>query len=97
MIQFGAWITTFDWSTLLNLHDVNEKVDYFNTIMWAMINKFFPLVKVVVTDNEKKWTTSKIKDLISQRQMAHVTPNFDLKNHLTRKLRQEIRYAKKKL
>ena len=95
MIQFGAWITTFDWSTLLNLHDVNEKVDYFNTIMWAMINKFFPLVKVVVTDNEKKWITPKIKDLISQRQKAHVTRNFDKRNHLTRKLRQEIKYAKR--
>ena len=95
MIQFGAWITTFDWSTLLNIHDVNEKVDYFNTIMWAMINKFFPLVKVVVTDNEKKWITPKIKDLISQSQKAHVTRNFDKRNHLTRKLRQEIKYAKR--
>ena len=63
--------------------------------MWAMINKFFPLVKVVVTDNEKKWITPKIKDLISQRQKAHVTRNFDKRNHLTSKLRQKIKYAKR--
>ena len=33
MIQFGAWITNFDWSILLNINDVNHKVNYFYTIM----------------------------------------------------------------
>ena len=95
MLQFGAWLTKFDWSTLLELKDVNQKVTYFYTIMWMMIDKFFPLIKITVTDNEKPWITPKIKELISQRQRAHAAKNYDKRNHLplsTQAKRQELAF-----
>merc|ERR1712240_587601 len=39
IIQFGNWITRFDWYELINLKDVNYKVAYFVTITWIMVEK----------------------------------------------------------
>ena len=61
IIQFGAWITTFDWSELVRLEDVNDKVAYFATITWIMVEKYFPLTPVIITNTDKEWVTPKIK------------------------------------
>ena len=94
LIQFGAWLTRFNWSLLCRIDDVNLKVAYFFTIMWAMIDIFFPLTKVVVTNNEKEWITPEIKLLISDRQNAHLSKNVDLCKHLSKKVAKEIKKAK---
>ena len=65
MIQFGIWLTNFDWSFLLNINDVNLKIAYFFEIMWIMIDKFFPPIKIVAAKNDKEWITPKIKSLIA--------------------------------
>ena len=62
--------------------------------MWMMIDKFFPLIKITVTDNEKPWITPKIKELISQRQRAHAAKNYDKRNHLAKKVKVEIKKAR---
>ena len=67
ILEFGSWITKFDWSVLFQIIDVNLKVLYFSTITWLMVEKFFPLQKIIISDSDKAWMTSKIKDLISQR------------------------------
>ena len=54
LIEFGSWLTKFEWHDLLKITDVNLKISYFFTIMWIMIDKFFPLIKVVVTKDDKK-------------------------------------------
>ena len=54
-------------------------------IMWIMIDKFFPLIKVVITNNDKEWITSEIKYLIAQRQKAHHKKNYEARNHLAKK------------
>ena len=66
IIEFGAWLVKFDWSVLLNISNVNQKIDYFMSIMWNMINKFFPPIKVAITNCDKKWITPNIKLLIGQ-------------------------------
>merc|ERR1712055_632539 len=53
--EFGAWLVNFDWNVLLRINNVNQKIDYFMNIMWGMINKLFPPIKVV--SNNKKWIT----------------------------------------
>ena len=63
IIQFGAWITTFDWSELVRLEDVNDKVAYFATITWIMVEKYFPLTPVIITNTDKEWVTPKIKKI----------------------------------
>ena len=63
-------------------------------ITWLMVEKFFPLQKIIISDSDKAWMTSKVKDLISQRQKAHFAKNFDLRKHLAKRIREEIKKAK---
>ena len=62
--------------------------------MWIMIDKFIPLFKVVVTKDDKKWITSEIKHLIAERQKAHLSQNYDLRDHLTKKIMKAIKRPK---
>ena len=59
-----------------------------------MIDKFFPLIKVAIAEDDKEWITPEIKQLISERQKAHKSNNIDLCKHLAKKIRQEIKKAK---
>ena len=43
MIAFGSWIVNFDWTILFEIDNVNDKVTYFVTVTWLMIEEFFPL------------------------------------------------------
>ena len=76
------------------IQDVDQKVTYFFTIMWAMIDKFFPLVELVITNNDKEWMTPEIKHLMNERQKAHLNKKFDLSKHLSNKVAKEIKKAK---
>ena len=53
MIEFGAWIARFNWILLYRISDVNEKVAYFSEITWLMVEKLFPLQKVVLSNNDR--------------------------------------------
>ena len=59
-----------------------------------MIDKFFPLRSVTTASDDKEWITPEIKNLISERQKAHKSKNFDLRNHLSKKVQQAIKKAK---
>ena len=96
MISFGSWLINFDWSFLLNIHDANIKVAYFFEIMWIMIDKFFPPIKVVIAKNDKEWITPKIKSLIAQRQKAHHSGKQIVRDELAKKIKVEIKKAKHK-
>jgi len=56
-----------------------------------MIEKYFLLVKVVTTNNDKPWITSKIKTLTSERQKANKSLNFYTKDQLAKKIKIEIK------
>ena len=45
IIEFAAWLINHDWSPLYEISDVDQKIAYFSTITWLMIDKFFPLKK----------------------------------------------------
>ena len=94
MIEFGSWIVNFDWSLLFEIENVNDKVDYFATITWLMIDKLFPLKKITISSTDKEWITPKIKTLIKQRQKAHFAKNPELVKYLASKVRLEIKKAK---
>ena len=94
MIEFGSWISRFDWSLLFEIKNVNDKVAYFSAVTWLMVDKYFPLKKVLISSTDKEWMTPKIKLLIQKRQKAHKLKNFDLHAHLARKVTFEIRKAK---
>ena len=96
IIQFGTWITTFDWNEMIMLSDVNDKVAYFATITWIMIEKYFPLTPVIITNTDKEWMTPNIKKLISQRQKAHRLKKIKLRNNLAKKIQIGIKKAIKR-
>ena len=94
IILFGAWITRVNWSWLNDIHDVNDKVKYFSSILWKMIDRYFPLVKVVISSTDKEWVTPKIKELINKRQKAHMEGLSELRDSLAKKIKLEIKEAK---
>ena len=94
LIEFGSWIVNFDWSILFGIENINDKIDYFSTVTWLMVEKLFPLQKIIFSGSDKEWMTPKIKDMIAQRQKAHKAGNANLTKYLARKIRLEIRNAK---
>merc|ERR1711895_61975 len=94
MLEFGFWITRFNWSDLMSISDVNLKIAYFFNLIWIMIDFFFPLIRIIITEDDKVWITHEIKQLIAERQKAFMSCNFDLSKHLAEKIRQEIKKAK---
>ena len=96
MLAFGYWITRFDWSELFLLEDVNDKVAYFTTITWIMVEKYFPLTPIIITNADKALVTPGIKKIISQRQKAHKTKSYELRDSLSKKIKGKIKKAKVK-
>ena len=94
ILAFGFWLTRFDWSELFILEDVNDKVAYFTTITWIMVEKYFPLTPITVTNTDKEWITPKIKRLILKRQNAHRRKNYKLRDALKREIKKLIRKTK---
>ncbi len=64
--------------------------------MWIMIDKYFPLIKVVTTKNDKPWITPKIKKLIAERQKAHKISCMYNRDFLAKIIKIEIKSAKRK-
>ena len=95
MIEFGSWITRFNWILLYRISDVNEKVKYFSMITWLMIERCFPLTRFVLSSSDKEWITTKIKKLIELRQQAHNARLFELRDLYAKRVRDEIRKAKR--
>ena len=91
ILEFGFWITSFKWTLLLKIEDVNQKICYFTNIMWVMIDKFFPLVAVMSTSNDKEWITPNIKRLMAERQKAHLAGKNDVRDYLPWNTKQEIK------
>ena len=96
IIAFGSWLVKFDWSILLSISNVNLKIAYFFEIMWIMIDKYFPPVKIVTTQNDNPWISSKIKSLIAKRQKAHKSQNFKARKQLAKLVLEEVKIAKEK-
>ena len=94
IMQFGAWITSFDWRLLSLIPDVDDRIIFFSTLTWRMINIFFPLKKVRIPSTDREWITPKIKELIAKRQKAHMVRNFELRDSLHKMVKLEVKLAK---
>ena len=94
IIDFGRWLTQFSWNVQFNIPDANDKVMYFSAITWKMIEKFFPMTKINISNTDKEWMTTHIKKLIKQRQIAHFEKKDDLRVNLAKAIRKEIKKAK---
>ena len=68
--DFGAWITTYHWSAILNISEVQAKFDLPHSCLMKAVDTFFPSRKVKISATDKPWITSSLKLLIAQRQKA---------------------------
>ena len=68
--DFGAWITSYDWSAILNISEVQAKFDLLHSCLMNAVDTFFPTSKVKISATDKPWITSSLKLLIIQRQKA---------------------------
>ncbi|CAB4023227.1 RNA-directed DNA polymerase from mobile element jockey, partial [Paramuricea clavata] len=94
---FGRYITTFDWSPILDIHDCDTKYEKFNDTMTVMIEKFFPLERIKVRKCDKPWMTSSIKSAIGRRQKAlHESgKNSDIYKYWRNRVQSCIKVARK--
>lgn len=44
--DFGAWITTYDWSSILNISEVQAKFDFLHSCLMKAVDTFCPSRKV---------------------------------------------------
>ena len=63
--DFGAWITTYDWSAILNISEVQVKFDLLRSCLMKAVDTFFPSRKVEISATDKPWITSSLKLLIA--------------------------------
>ena len=57
--------------------------------------QIIPPTQVTISNCDKEWITPNIKLLIAERQKAHLCKNFDIRDHLAKKVKHEIKKAKK--
>lgn len=91
--SFGNWITHHDWSSVSNVHDVNEKCDRFYSELNPAIDSHFPIKSVRLHEDDKPWITTKIKCLIRQRQQLFNSRSPDWTN-IRNQIQREIQKAK---
>ena len=68
--DFGRWIKQYEWSNVLNLNNVQDKYDMFQSIITNSVNRFLPLRVVRSCSSDKPWITPKVKGLVKKRQKA---------------------------
>ena len=68
--DFGAWITTYDWSSILNISEVQAKFDFLHSCLMKAVDTFFHPGKFKISATDKPWITTSLKLLIAQRQKA---------------------------
>ena len=66
--EFGAWITQFDWSQVLETEGTIAKTDTFYELLQKGIDTHFPTREIKMHISDKPWMSSKTKDLIRRRQ-----------------------------
>ena len=87
---FGNWIVHYPWTEVLTVEDVDEKWDNYITTIMVAYHHFFPEQSLRQHPADLPWITDKIKRLISQRDHAHRTGNFDLYRPLRNKVIRKI-------
>ena len=69
--QFGSCLAQYEWSTVLNVENVDEKVEDFTRATNDMINYYFPERTVRMHSDDNFFITTKIKRLLRKRDNAY--------------------------
>ena len=89
ILEFGFWITRHNWHEVLDEEDSDQKVNSYNTTIWYQINKHFPEITVQMSNTDKPWFTTEIKQLIAMRHKFHLLKNFDARDQLNKSIKKK--------
>ena len=95
VLVFGEFLEKCNWSSLLSIIDVNNKVDAFLKFTHDSIDSFFPTKTVKIHEEDKPFITGKIKKLISKQNKAYKSGNTALYKRLRNQIVSDVRIAKK--
>ena len=68
--RFGQWISSYDWSPILDIDACELKFQKFHEVMSNMMEKFLAITRTKVRQSDKPWKTPSLKSAISKRQKA---------------------------
>jgi NAD(P)H-flavin reductase len=92
--DFEALLVNYDWSSVLNCTDTDEKVNNFLQVTENMISDYFQEKTVRIYSNDKPFMTHNIKRLIVRRNKAFKNKEIECIKSLRRKISSEIRKGK---
>ena len=81
VLEFGRWITQYDWSDVLSLIHVQEKYDLFNSTLTEAVNYCRHLQPTKCCSSDKPWITHKLKSLILNPQKTLVVCGKDSQHY----------------
>lgn len=92
---FGRWLTTKDWSQVLEFTSCPEIFQTFITELQNVVDTFLPFKSIRMYPTDRSWNTKKIKMLIKKRQTAFVRDGKDSANYkvLRNRVQKEIKLA----
>ena len=67
---FGRFLSTIDWSYLELFKSIDDKYNYFNTMILTGLNIIMPIKSIKLHINDVPWMTGHLKGLINRRQRA---------------------------
>ena len=91
VLEFGRWITQYDWSDVLSLTYVQEKFDLFIATLTDAVNYYLPLQRTKCCSSDKPWITHKLKSVIINRLKALVAYGKDSQHY--KELRNKVQRA----
>ena len=65
-IKFSQFFQTHKWDEVLNVKDVESKVNNFHKTLQSRLDNFFPEKVIKVSCLDKKWMTPKLKTINRQ-------------------------------
>ena len=94
--SFGQWLTSVDWSWLLNLENAADMQVSFQDELTTAYERCFPQITFVRREDDKPWMNNRIRSLIDQRQAAYQSGNLPRYSQLRNQVEREIKATKSK-
>ncbi|XP_030834514.1 uncharacterized protein LOC115921306 [Strongylocentrotus purpuratus] len=94
--SFGQWLTSVDWSWLLDLENAADMQVSFQDELTTAYERCFPQITFVRREDDKPWMNNRIRSLIDQRQAAYQSGNLPRYSQLRNQVEREIKATENK-
>ena len=89
-------MTALNWSIMYRMNDCQDQANFFYTVLHGVVDKFAPVTKFVVKNNDKPWINLYFKNQVKLRNAAYVARNDKLYKRLRNKVNRLRANLKKK-